>query len=145
MWQIAPELRAMVQFRPLNLLQDFTPLGLFDVVFCRNVLIYFDQATKIDVLERMARQLPDDGYLVLGAAETVVGLTGHASNRSPKSAGLYSATTAVRNAFRRQELLSLLAAKSLAAFQPTTHYRNQSPACCYLCVKRNSPQKSTGC
>jgi len=74
-WQIAPELRDMVQFRPLNLLGDFRPLGTFDVVFCRNVLIYFDQATKTDVLDRMARQLPDDGFLLLGAAETVVGLT----------------------------------------------------------------------
>ena len=46
-WQIAPDIRAMVQFRPLNLLADFTHLGTFDVVFCRNVLIYFDQATKI--------------------------------------------------------------------------------------------------
>jgi chemotaxis protein methyltransferase CheR len=65
----------MVQFRPLNLLNDFKPLGTFDVVFCRNVLIYFDQPTKTQVLERVARQLPEDGYLVLGAAETVVGLT----------------------------------------------------------------------
>ena len=74
-WQIAPELRSMVQFRPLNLLNDFSPLGTFDVVFCRNVLIYFDQPTKADVLTRLARQVPSDGYLVLGAAETVVGLT----------------------------------------------------------------------
>ena len=75
MWQISPEMRAMVQYRPLNLLQNFASLGTFDIVFCRNVLIYFDQPTKIDVLERMARQLDTDGYLVLGAAETVVGLT----------------------------------------------------------------------
>jgi chemotaxis protein methyltransferase CheR len=75
MWQISPEMRAMVQYRPLNLLQNFASLGTFNVVFCRNVLIYFDQPTKIDVLERMARQLDTDGYLVLGAAETVVGLT----------------------------------------------------------------------
>jgi len=74
-WQIVPELRAMVQFRTLNLLNDFSPLGGFDLVFCRNVLIYFDQPTKIGVLERLARQMPEDGYLVLGAAETVVGLT----------------------------------------------------------------------
>jgi len=74
-WQIAPEIRAMVQFRPLNLLNDFTPLGTFDVVFCRNVLIYFDQPTKADALTRLARQVMPDGYLVLGAAETVVGLT----------------------------------------------------------------------
>jgi chemotaxis protein methyltransferase CheR len=74
-WQIVPELRAMVQFRPLNLLNDFTPLGTFDVMFCRNVLIYFDQPTKADALSRLARQITPDGYLVLGAAETVVGLT----------------------------------------------------------------------
>jgi chemotaxis protein methyltransferase CheR len=74
-WQIAPELRAMVTYRPLNLLSDFTHLGSFDLVFCRNVLIYFDQPTKIGVLERFARMTERDGYLVLGAAETVVGLT----------------------------------------------------------------------
>ena len=74
-WQIAPELRGMVQFRTLNLLNDFSPLGGFDVVFCRNVLIYFDRPTKIAVLERIARRMPEDGFLVLGAAETVVGLT----------------------------------------------------------------------
>ncbi len=75
MWQVAPEIRAMVQYRTLNLLQDFSQLGTFDVVFCRNVLIYFDQERKIDVLERLARVVEPDGYLVLGAAETVVGLT----------------------------------------------------------------------
>ncbi len=74
-WQVAPEIRGMVQFRPLNLLNDFASLGGFDLVFCRNVLIYFDQDTKIGVLNRLARQIPSDGYLVLGAAETVVGLT----------------------------------------------------------------------
>jgi chemotaxis protein methyltransferase CheR len=65
----------MVQFRPLNLLKDFQALGMFDMVFCRNVLIYFGQDTKTDVLNRVARQMPEDGYLALGAAETVVGLT----------------------------------------------------------------------
>ena len=76
MWQIAPEIRAMVQFRPFNLLHDCAQLGRFDVVFCRNVLIYFDQHTKIEVLDRLAQVIVPDGYLVLGAAETVVGLTG---------------------------------------------------------------------
>ena len=74
-WQISPEIRAMVQYKPLNLLADFNHLGNFDVVFCRNVLIYFDQETKIGVLNRIARMLEGDGFLVLGAAETVVGLT----------------------------------------------------------------------
>jgi chemotaxis protein methyltransferase CheR len=74
-WQIASDIRAMVQYRPLNLLADFGHLGKFDIVFCRNVLIYFDQETKVNVFERLARITEADGYLVLGAAETVVGLT----------------------------------------------------------------------
>ena len=74
-WQINPELRAMIQHRPLNLLHDFSQLGVFDVIFCRNVLIYFDQDTKINIFNRLARQIEGDGFLVLGAAETVVGLT----------------------------------------------------------------------
>ncbi|WP_310621450.1 CheR family methyltransferase [Flexibacterium corallicola] len=75
LWQIAPELRSMVQWKKMNLLDSFAGLGEFDIVFCRNVLIYFDQATKIEVLQKISRQMPADGYLVLGAAETVVGLT----------------------------------------------------------------------
>ena len=54
-WRVAPDIRRMVQFRPLNLLSDFSHLGMFDVVFCRNVLIYFDQATKTNVLDRIGR------------------------------------------------------------------------------------------
>ncbi len=94
-WQIAPEIRAMVQFRTLNLLADFKPLGSFDVVFCRNVLIYFDQATKTQVLERIARRMPDDGFLVLGAAETVVGLTDTFRPVADKR-GLYAPNVAAR-------------------------------------------------
>ena len=52
-WQIDPSIRDMVKFRQLNLMRDFSALGSFDVVFCRNVLIYFDQDTKIDVLHRI--------------------------------------------------------------------------------------------
>ncbi len=74
-WQIAPEIRDMVRFMPLNLLNDFSHLGRFDIVFCRNVLIYFDQPTKIAVLDRIADTTEPDGFLALGAAETVVGLT----------------------------------------------------------------------
>jgi chemotaxis protein methyltransferase CheR len=73
-WQVKAELRAMVQHRQLNLLHDFSQLGTFDVIFCRNVLIYFDQDTKVSVLRRLARVTESDGFLVLGAAETVVGL-----------------------------------------------------------------------
>jgi chemotaxis protein methyltransferase CheR len=87
-WQINPELRAMIQHRQLNLLHDFSQLGTFDVIFCRNVLIYFDQETKINIFNRLARQIESDGFLVLGAAETVVGLT-DAFRPIPERRGLY--------------------------------------------------------
>jgi chemotaxis protein methyltransferase CheR len=74
-WRIARPLREAIDFRPFNLLDDAASLGAFDVVFCRNVLIYFDEATKTRVLEGLARQMPGDGYLILGGAETVLGIT----------------------------------------------------------------------
>lgn len=89
MWQIAPEIRSMVTYRPFNLLDSFTSMGKFDVIFCRNVLIYFDQATKTDIMNRLAKQMPDDGYLLLGAAETVVGLT-TSFQSVPGKRGLYA-------------------------------------------------------
>ena len=95
-WELASALRAMVQFRTLNLLHDFSPLGQFDIVFCRNVLIYFDQPTKSAVLQRVARQMPDDSYLILGAAETVVGLT-DAFKPVPDRRGLYAPNLAARH------------------------------------------------
>ena len=75
LWQINADIRSMVQHRQLNLLHDFAQLGTFDVIFCRNVLIYFDQETKINIFGRLAKSMESDGFLVLGAAETVVGLT----------------------------------------------------------------------
>jgi len=74
-WRIKPALRDMVRFEERNLLVDCSQLGRFDVLFCRNVLIYFDAPTKTRVLEMLARQLTQDGVLYLGAAETVIGLT----------------------------------------------------------------------
>jgi chemotaxis protein methyltransferase CheR len=74
-WQIAPQIRAMVNYRPLNLIKEFAQLGTFDVVYCRNVLIYFDAPTKRDVLRRLSASLAPDGALLLGAAETVIGLS----------------------------------------------------------------------
>ena len=75
MWQADAALRAMVTYKEFNLLDDLQPLGKFDVVFCRNVLIYFDQQTKGVVLEQIARLMPDDGVLFLGGAETVLGVS----------------------------------------------------------------------
>jgi chemotaxis protein methyltransferase CheR len=75
LWRVTSALRATVTFMEWNLLADLRPLGQFDVVFCRNVLIYFDPPTKRRVLEALAKQLPPDGVLFLGGAETVLGLT----------------------------------------------------------------------
>lgn len=96
MWQIAPEIRAMVQYKPLNLLLPFSHLGTFDVVFCRNVLIYFDQETKIDVLDRLAAVTERDGFLALGGAETVVGLT-RSFAPVPDKRGLYAPSSAAQD------------------------------------------------
>lgn len=75
LWQISDDIKKMVSYRKFNLLDSFSLLGSFDVIFCRNVLIYFDQNTKTEVLEKMRKQIPDDGTLFLGAAETVLGIT----------------------------------------------------------------------
>jgi chemotaxis protein methyltransferase CheR len=88
LWQVNPDIRAMVQHRQLNLLHDFSQLGTFDVIFCRNVLIYFDQDTKINIFNRLAKITESDGFLVLGAAETVVGLT-DVYKPFPERRGLY--------------------------------------------------------
>src|SRR6202048_2700626 len=90
LWQLNADIRAMVQHRPLNLMQDFSHLGLFDVIFCRNVLIYFDQDTKVGIFDRLAKMLEPDGILALGAAESVVGIT-DALKPYPERRGLYRA------------------------------------------------------
>ena len=74
-WQIKPEIRKCVTWKQLNLLDYFGHLGEFDVIFCRNVLIYFDTDRKKQILDRMAKQIPNHGYLILGGAETVLGIS----------------------------------------------------------------------
>jgi chemotaxis protein methyltransferase CheR len=88
LWQLSADIRGMVQHRQLNLLQDFSHLGKFDVIFCRNVLIYFDQPTKASIFERLAKVLEPDGTLMLGAAESVVGIT-DAFRPNQERRGLY--------------------------------------------------------
>ncbi len=74
-WFVNQELKSMVSFRTLNLLGDFHDLGKFDVVFCRNVMIYFDNPTKTEIFNRIRQQMRDDGVLLLGGAETIIGIT----------------------------------------------------------------------
>ena len=85
-WRINEHLSSCIRFEVFNLLDDYTNFGRFDVIFCRNVLIYFDVPTKQSVLDKMAGVIALDGYLMLGAAETTVGLTNafvpHETHRS---------------------------------------------------------------
>ncbi len=74
-WRIKPPLRSVCRFEERNLLGEHRSLGQFDLIFCRNVLIYFDMPTKARVLGALAAQLAPDGALYLGGAETVMGLT----------------------------------------------------------------------
>lgn len=74
-WQISDLIRRMITYQPFNLLDSMAAFGQFDFIFCRNVLIYFEEKTKADILGRLARQLAPDGYLFLGGAETVIGIT----------------------------------------------------------------------
>ena len=90
-WRINDTIRSMVQFKLFNLLSDLRSLGQFDIVFCRNVLIYFDQPTKARVLAAIAKQMPADGVLYLGGAETVLGIT-DAFTSAPGERGVYERT-----------------------------------------------------
>lgn len=74
MWQLKDSIRTRVQYRHMNLLDEYALLGNFDIIFCRNVLIYFDAPRKSDVLSRMTRLLAPDGVIILGAAESIIGL-----------------------------------------------------------------------
>ena len=97
MWLLSPRIRQMVRWRRINLLADLRPLGQFDVIFCRNVTAGFDPATRHRVLEQLARALPPDGYLVLGADETV-GEATQALSPIPGRRGLYGVNPEFRAA-----------------------------------------------
>ncbi len=85
-WQIADSLRQQVTWKWWNLLDSFAGLGQFDLILCRNVLIYFDEDLKRDIFQKLARCLRDNGPLILGSAETVIGLSSQFSrDRSCKS------------------------------------------------------------
>ena len=95
-WRIDPEIRKMVTYKPFNLLDSFRALGRFDVIFCRNVLIYFDQETKARVLNGMADIMSEDGFLYLGGAETVLGIT-ERFQLMPSHRGIYGLAPAEGN------------------------------------------------
>lgn len=88
-WMLDNVIRSMVQYRQFNLLNSPTGLGRFDIVFCRNVLIYFDAPTKKVILDGIAKLMPPDGILFLGGAETVLGVT-DSFKPVPGQRGIYS-------------------------------------------------------
>lgn len=72
-WEIRDEVKKRVSFREMNLMQNYALLGKFDVIFCRNVLIYFSPDLKKDIIKRMANALNPNGYLILGGSESISG------------------------------------------------------------------------
>jgi len=88
-WRISENIRQMVGYKKFNLLDSFSGLGRFDVVFCRNVLIYFEQSDKAQILDRVRAQMANDGSLFLGGAETVIGVT-DSFKPIPDLRGVYS-------------------------------------------------------
>ncbi len=104
-WKLKPQIRNLVKFRQCNLLHPLRFLGHFDVIFCRNVLIYFDPPTKRNVLDQLAGQLSPDGFLFLGGAETVLDITdrfapspGHRGVYLPRPAGALASREAAAGA-----------------------------------------------
>ncbi len=100
-WQVSDGLRAMVEARTLNLAGPFGPMPTFDIVFLRNVLIYFEMETKRDILRRMRDVVAPDGYLLLGATETSLDLDEHWSREPAGRAQLHrpvNALTTLRGA-----------------------------------------------
>ena len=94
-FEVSQTLKSMVSFRRHNLLDGMAGMGVFDIIFCRNVLIYFDQAKKSQVMNQLAGALALDGALFLGSAETVMGLT-DALALQPGSRGRYRRREAVQ-------------------------------------------------
>ncbi|MDX2235097.1 MAG: protein-glutamate O-methyltransferase CheR [Hyphomonadaceae bacterium] len=87
-WQVSPAIRDMVTFRRHNLMDGVSGMGQFDLVFCRNVLIYFDRPKKAEILNALAGAMAPDAALFLGSAETVIGLT-QALEPAPDLRGVY--------------------------------------------------------
>ncbi len=94
-WILNAGVRDMVKLQTWNLLDDLFPLGRFDAIFCRNVLVYLDLKTKLDVLQKLARLLVDDGVLYLGTNETVTGVSSNFRAVDPEL-GIYAVHRADR-------------------------------------------------
>jgi chemotaxis protein methyltransferase CheR len=95
-WELADEIRSMVQFRELNLATPWSALPMVDLVLLRNVMIYFEPATKSEILGRVARLLRPGGYLLLGGAETTRNLCDAFTRVEVRKVGFYQLDPTVR-------------------------------------------------
>lgn len=93
-WAISQEIKSMVRFEQFNLMSSFASKPRFDIVFCRNVLIYFDIDTKRAVMEKISSVLAPDGFMLLGSAETTMGICDE-----------FVSDTGDRNIFRKKSYL----------------------------------------
>ncbi|MCA9041317.1 MAG: protein-glutamate O-methyltransferase CheR [Planctomycetaceae bacterium] len=93
-WQVKEELKKGMRFQRFNLLDAYDRFGVFDLIMCRNVLIYFENKTKGNILDRMSKQLATDGYLMLGAAETILGISESYQKIPGLESGVYAPMSA---------------------------------------------------
>jgi chemotaxis protein methyltransferase CheR len=100
-WQVSPELRRLVEVRKLNLAAPWGALAAMDIVFCRNVLIYFDMETKRSILQRITKVAGPDGFLFLGASETTRGMEGSFELVEAGTGGCYRVLAAGEHTGRR--------------------------------------------
>jgi chemotaxis protein methyltransferase CheR len=96
---IRKEVRSLVSFRRLNLMEDFSPMGMFHVIFCRNVMIYFDQKTQESLVKRLTERLEPGGHLLIGHAESLNGIRHELQYVCPAT---YHKPSAPLSAFRRR-------------------------------------------
>jgi chemotaxis protein methyltransferase CheR len=88
-WRLKEEIRSMVRFQRFDLRQSMVGLGRFQIIFCRNVLIYFDGATKKRILEQLANVLEPGGYLLLGGAESIMDMQQSFERTADKTTAIY--------------------------------------------------------
>ena len=114
-WKIRDELRSLVTFRRLNLMEDFSSVGKFDVVFCRNVAIYFSEPDRASLFNRIEQRLEPDGYLVVGAMESLSGLCPQFESKRHLRSVYYQSKTAAAASSPLTSTPSLMALSRLAA------------------------------
>lgn len=100
-WELKSEIRQRVSFRELNLMQGYASLGKFDIVFCRNVLIYFSSELKTDILNRIAQTLNPRGYLFLGGSESPTSYVDHFEMVRTPQGVVYRLKDSIRPVFNR--------------------------------------------